>query len=241
MNLISLNTASFVAREVDYHAAGWGDGDHAAQACFRPLETYTARLGVLLDEIVELGFECIDLWTGHLNPNWATLEHVVFAREAVARRGLRVMSLAGYFGDTPDEFEAACQLALAMRVPLLAGTTRCLIDNRAQTLALLRKYSVALGIENEGATVQAMLDILGEDMGDADVLGAVVDTASFDENGGDSIAAIHALGPRIRQTHLRNCVSRTNMEAARFDVGLVPMLRVVQALQEIGLQRRPLN
>ena len=211
---------------------GWGDGERAAQLYFRPLETYAARLGTLLDEIVELGFENIDLWMGHLNPDWATLEHVVLAREILARRGLQVMSLAGYFGDTLDQFEAACQLALALRVLLLAGNSRCLIDHRADTLALLRKYSLVLGIENETATAEVVSNLVGDQ--DADVLGAIIDTGSFDENGGDSVAAIERLGSRIRQVHLRNCLSRTNSEAARFDAGLVPMPAVIRALRDVN-------
>jgi len=232
MIAISLNTSSFVSRQVNYRAAGWSDGDRAANAYFQPISSYAGRFGALLDEIVALGFENIDLWTGHLNPHWATLEHMMIAREAVARRKLRVVSLAGYFGDTLEQFEAACQLALGLQVPLLAGTTRCLLENRADTLTLLRKYALKLGLENEGSTAEGVYNVLGT--GDEDVLGAVIDTASFDENGGDAVAAIQLLGPRMLQVHLRNCVSRTNPEAARFDTGLVPMNQVMQALHEVG-------
>lgn len=232
LNCISLNTASFVSRQTQYQASGWSEGEQATTNYFRPLGTYAERLGVLLDEIRVLGFEAVDVWTGHLNPNWATAEHIAIARMALEQRGLRVTSLAGFFGRTETEFAAACRLAKALGAPLLAGTATILTTNRSAVLSLLRAHGLMLGIENESAPLDDVLAMLLDeaDESSGDVLGAVVDTASFDENGGDSVVAVERLGPRICQVHLRNCISRANPEAARFDRGLVPMSRIVDAL-----------
>lgn len=236
LNPISLNTASFVSRQIQYQASGWSEGEQAATHYFQPLETYAERLSGLLDEIRVLGFEAVDVWTGHLNPNWATAAHIAIARAALDQRGLRVTSLAGFFGRTEAEFAAACRLAESLGAPLLAGTSTFLVTNRSVALSLLRAHGLMLGIENEDAPLEVVLEMLSDEADESadDVLGAVVDTASFDENGGDAVAAVEQLGPRICQMHLRNCVSRENPEAARFDGGLVPMSRIVDALRRLN-------
>src|SRR4051812_30867154 len=70
--IVSCMGANFVAREVGYSLPGdwtvsdWGNGDRAANEYFRPLESYRERLAALLQEIVQMGFTAIDLWTAHL-------------------------------------------------------------------------------------------------------------------------------------------------------------------------------
>ena len=99
MNSISFMTANFMARQLDYNMSGdWSQGDNASNAFFEPLETYAKRFGAMLDEIVELGFDTIDLWGAHLNPNWATVDHIEMAKEALVDRNLRVASFAGVVG-----------------------------------------------------------------------------------------------------------------------------------------------
>ena len=71
--------------------------------------------------IAGIGFDTIDLWFGHLNWRWASSEHVALAREALARRDVRVVSLAGSIGATTDELAAACRLANDLDVDLIAG------------------------------------------------------------------------------------------------------------------------
>ena len=45
---------------------------------------------------------------------------------AVTARGLDVVSLAGNFGDTTEELEAACRLAVALSCRVLGGRTSLL-------------------------------------------------------------------------------------------------------------------
>ena len=126
MNTISFMSANFVARQLDYNmTAGWGQGDRATNDYFRPIETYAERLEALLLEVQAMGFEAIDIWTGHLNPQWATPEHVAIAREKLASCKLQVASLAGGFGNTPEEVEKSCQLAVAMDTTCWAAMPGC--------------------------------------------------------------------------------------------------------------------
>ncbi|HEY5872150.1 MAG TPA: hypothetical protein VIT46_02840, partial [Gaiellaceae bacterium] len=88
-------SANYVARELGYGTATeWGPFDDATNAAFEPLETFATRFDDLLAAITGIGFDAVDLWFGHLNWRWATPEHVALARAALARRGVRVASLA---------------------------------------------------------------------------------------------------------------------------------------------------
>src|SRR5919199_6324161 len=69
-------------------------------------------------------------------------------RELLAKYNLPVLSLAGGFGATPQEFEAACRLAAALGAGILAGSTPLLAKDRAVVVAILKQYDVKLGIEN---------------------------------------------------------------------------------------------
>ena len=112
---LSYMGANFVARELGYGAADeWGPFDVATNAAFEPLETYEARLDEILEIVASAGFEAMDMWLAHLNWRWATPEHIAIARSLLDRHGIRVVSLAGNFGDTPSDLEAACRLANAL-------------------------------------------------------------------------------------------------------------------------------
>ena len=100
---LSFMGANFVARELGYGAADeWGPFDVATNAAFEPIETFGAHLDEMLIAIVaSAGFEAMDMWLAHLNWRWATPEHVAIARDLLDRHGIRVVSLAGNFGETP--------------------------------------------------------------------------------------------------------------------------------------------
>lgn len=97
MNTISFMSANFVARQLDCHmTGGWMQGDNATNDYFRPIETFGERFGALLADVSAMGFRAIDLWIAHLNPGWATDEHISMARELPAEHKLAVASLAGF-------------------------------------------------------------------------------------------------------------------------------------------------
>lgn len=51
-------TANYVARQAGYHLeTGWDQGDLAAQAYFRPVETFAERFSALLEEVKSLGLK----------------------------------------------------------------------------------------------------------------------------------------------------------------------------------------
>src|ERR1051325_6170597 len=116
---ISFMSANYVARELGYRMNGWGEGDRATQEAFSPLETFAGRFDAILADVVALGFAAVDVWDGHLNPAWATDEHVDAAREALERRGPRVPTYPAYVG--ADGLERACAIAGRLAAPVLSG------------------------------------------------------------------------------------------------------------------------
>jgi L-ribulose-5-phosphate 3-epimerase len=142
MKPISCMSASFVAREVSYRMRNWQHGDEATNAYFSPIATFAARLDELLTSIRAMGFDAVDLWTAHLNPAWATREHIRIALDLLERYEIVAVSLAGGFGNTAEEFEASCQLAAALDVGILGGGAGLLAQNRARVAELLREYGL---------------------------------------------------------------------------------------------------
>lgn len=141
LNTISFMSANYVARQVGYHmTGGWSQGDKATNAYFRPLQTFEARFDEIVRTVPAMGFRAMDIWVAHLNPQWATAAHIAAAQRVLARHGVQVASLAGYFGTTVAEVEASCRLAHALGAPVLGGGTGLLAADRASLAAMLHDY-----------------------------------------------------------------------------------------------------
>ena len=200
---ISFMTANYVARELGYRATDqWGPFDEATNAAFEPLETFPARFEELIISVANLGFDAVDLWFGHLNWRWATPEHVAIARDVFERNGVRVVSLAGSIGTTAADVEAACRLANALGVDLIAGPGDIVRDRHGDVVAALETHGVRFGLENHPERTPA--EVLASIGTDSDVLGAAVDTGWWATQGYDPVEAIHELSSRLFHVHLKD-------------------------------------
>jgi sugar phosphate isomerase/epimerase len=237
-NTISFMTANFVARQLDYSLSAdwmtgdWGKGARATEAYFRPTATYAERLDALLQEIVAMGFAALDLWNAHLHQNWATDEHIAIAQNLLRKHNLTVVSYAGGFGDSAEEFARSCQVAQRLGIPVLGGSTRLFHSARATLVALLREHSLRFGYENHPAekTAQDVLDRLGN--GDEDVIGVTVDTGWFGTFGYDAAQALHELGARLFHVHLKDVLAAGGHATCRYGRGVVPVRACVETLKQ---------
>lgn len=229
---LSFMTANYVAEELGYGRADeWGPFDDATNAAFAPLPTFAARFDALLARITAIGFDAIDLWFGHLNWQWATAEHVALAREALARRGVRVASLAGGIGSA-DDLASACRLASDLDVDLIAGPGGVLQGDRAGAVAVLREHGVRFALENHPEkTPQQVLDAIGDER---DVLGAAVDTGWWATQGYDPVAAIEELGDRLFHVHLKDVEALGAHVTCMYGDGCARIADCVDALVRIG-------
>ncbi|HEX2623611.1 MAG TPA: hypothetical protein VHL11_25800, partial [Phototrophicaceae bacterium] len=197
MNTISFMTANYVARQVGYQmTGGWSQGDTASQAYFKPVKKFADRFESYLKDIVAMGFDSFDMWTGILHPDWASDDHVDIANDLINEYDLTVVSLAGGFGNNDEEFESACQLAGEIGAEILGGNTPMLTKDRAFMVDTLHKYGLKFGLENHPEkTPEELLAKLGK--GNEDVLGVAVDTGWFGTQGYDAAQALDILGGRL--------------------------------------------
>lgn len=238
MNPISFMTANYVARQSGYHMTDWGQAEQATVAWMRPIETFAARFGGILDDIRQMGFDHIDLWLGHLHPRWATEEHIAAAQAALAARGLQVSSLAGGFGATPAEFEQFCRLANAMGTRILGGGTPltnldAAPDDRRAMIRLCEQYDVIMAIENhpEKTPAEVLAKIGSDSQGH---IATCVDTGIWANYDYDPLRAIEELAPHIVHVHLKDCPAVGSNASCGYGHGIVPLRRCVERLLEQG-------
>jgi L-ribulose-5-phosphate 3-epimerase len=224
---ISFMSANYVARELGYTMNGWGEGDRATQAAFSPLDGYAERFDAILADVVALGFDAIDVWDGHLNPAWATDDHVDAARVAIGRRGLRVATYQAYVGS--DGLERTCAIAEHLGAPVLSGNVP--VDDE-RLPSLLEAHGLRFALENHPEpTPRVMLEKIGDTPG----VGVCVDTGWFGTQGYDAVAAIEELGDRIHQVHLKDVLHEgLPHETCRYGAGVVDIEGCVRALQRLG-------
>jgi sugar phosphate isomerase/epimerase len=229
---ISYMSANEVARQLGYRMGDWGEGDRAANAWYAPIATFEARFGDLLDRVRGLGFTAIDVWTAHLNPAWATDEHVALSQGLLRRHGLRVVSLAGGFGSTVDEFEATCRLAAALERPILGGSAPLWRTDRAAVLDALERHDLRLAFENHPEkTPEEMIDLIGDA---PSRVGTAVDTGWYGTQGYDAARAIETLGSRVMHVHLKDVRETGQHRTCGFGQGIVPIEGCVRALARMG-------
>ncbi len=229
---LSFMSANYVARELGYGSTTeWGALDAATNAAFEPLETFATRFDDLLATIAGIGFDEIDLWFGHLNWRWATSDHVTLAREAVTRRDIRIVSLAGSIGRTTADVAAACQLANDLGVDLIAGVAPVLQFDRDGTAAVLAAYGVRFGLENHPERTPT--EVLAA-IGDSDVLGAAVDTGWWATHGYDPAAAIGELAHRLFHVHLKDVEAPGTHLTCMHGEGCADIARCIEKLLAIG-------
>lgn len=232
-NMVSFMSANFVARELGYSSpSDWGLAMKPVVERFRPAETFRRRFDEVLGEIRELGFDAIDVWAGHLDGAWATREQIEVARELLSQHGLAVASLAGDFGTTATELEAACRLATSLETTILGGQARLLDDDRAAAVALLERHDVRLALENHGEPLDDLLSRVGD--GDGGRVGVTLDTGHLVNAGEAPTTAIERLGEHLFHVHLKDLVSADGHDTCRLGDGVVPVEECIRALRAVG-------
>ena len=225
---ISFTTANFVARETGYAMHGWGHGDRMTNEAFAPIETYPERIDALFAEIRALGYDTIDLWGAHLNPDWATPAHVDAARGALARHGLIVSTYAAWVG--PSNVDRCCELALGLGTTLIGAG----FSGSPEAIApALERHGVQLGVENHPERTPK--EVLEKIARGGPMFGATIDTGWWATQGYDPVAAIDELQDRLLHVHLKDVRALGEPhETCRWGEGLVPVQECLRALQRIG-------
>jgi sugar phosphate isomerase/epimerase len=204
-----------------------GDG-----GLFPPIDTFSARFGQILDDVCQMGFEHIDLWLGHLNPAWATDEHITLAKAALAQRGLGVSSLAGGFGQTLEEYERCSRMAQDLSTRVLGGMTSLVSTQRQRMIAISKKYDVMMAIENHPEKTPAEVLAQIGDTGEGRIF-TCIDTGIWAMHSYDPARAVEELGSYIVHVHLKDVLA-DRKNSCRYGQGVVPLERCVRLLLDMG-------
>lgn len=233
-NPISFMSANLWAREVGWDASAWLAAGEATSAWFSPLRTFRERFDELLGVIGRFDTDAVDMWVTHLDPAWATDEHLATATELLSAHGLRVASYAGGYGDDVAAFERSCRIAVALGRPVLGGNVPAWDVDRAGVLALLERYDLRLAFENHPE--EHTPDDIRRRIGDAplELVGTAVDTGWWGTNGYDAAKAIEELGELVFYVHLKDIRRAGEHETCTFGDGVVPVRDCLPALRRIG-------
>jgi sugar phosphate isomerase/epimerase len=233
-NTISFMSANYVARQVGYNmTGGWGQGDKTTSAHFEPIETFPQRFEELLQDIRAMGYRAMDLWNAHLSYTWATRAHLDAARELLDRYQMPVISLAGWFGSTREEFEATCRVATAVGCKILGGSTSMWQKEPDFVAALLEEHDLTLGLENHPEKdPQELLARVGDGAGGR--VGVCVDTGWFGTQGYDAARALEELRGHHVHVHLKDVLAVGAHDTCRYGRGVVPIEECLRVLARIG-------
>lgn len=237
MSRLSFMGANFVARELGWSMPrGWGQGVDATHAWFAPVDTFEARFGALLDDVVDLGFDTFDLWCAQLEAEWASERHIDAARDAASARGIRFASYAGGpYGTTPAEFERVCALLSALEIPVLGGYSALGDSDPAATAALLEKWDLRYGRENHPEKTPAELLAKIATI-PSDRVGVTIDTGWFATQGFDPAAAIRELGDAVEYIHLKDVLAAGAHDTCALGDGIVDIADCLTAVADIGYE-----
>jgi L-ribulose-5-phosphate 3-epimerase len=232
MTTISFMGANLVAQQLGWSMPeGWRQGDAAANAHYAPIETFPDRFAAFVRLVTDAGFDSLDVWTAQLHWRWATPAHLDAARGILDDAGVSVVSYAGQYGDTVEEFTAACGVATALGTDILGGNAGLLRTDRAGLAAVLEDTGCRFGIENHPeASSRELLDKVG----DGGRIGAAIDTGWWGTQGVDAAQAIRDLGPHVLHVHLKDVRAAGAHETCALGEGIVPVAECVAALAEIG-------
>lgn len=234
MTTISFMGANLVAQQLDWSMTeGWFQGDTAANDYYSPIDTFEERFDAFVGLAVDAGFSSIDVWTGQLNWDWATEQHLAAARRVLASRGVTVTSYAGAFGDTVDQFRRASAVALGLGAPILSGNAGLRVTDRPALVAELNTSGLLLAIENhpEGASAE-LLEKIGD--GADGRIGAAIDTGWWATQGADAADAIRQVGSRVLHVHLKDIRAAGQHETCALGDGIVNIEDCIAAIEEIG-------
>lgn len=231
---VSFMTANYCARQLNYNMTeGWGQGENATSAHFKPIATFPQHFETYLSDIKALGFNAIDLWLPIVDPKWVTDAHIDAAIDLLRSYELSVYTVVGWLGSTPDEFVAVCELASAFGAPVLGGGTTITARERDFAVDTLKKYGLRLGIENHPEKSAAeMLAKIG-DGGDG-TIGTTVDTGWYGTHGVDAAEMIEQLGKHVFHVHLKDVREVGQHNSCRYGEGIVPIRRCVEALKAMN-------
>jgi sugar phosphate isomerase/epimerase len=232
-NQVSFTSVNLVTQETNWHMDEWNQADEATNAACAPIEAFADKFDAVVATAKDLGFDYLDLWTAHLNPLWATEEHLAAAKEILRKHGITALAMSGGMGDDWRELEKIVAVADQLGLRALAGPSDAFEKDPASTVALLKDAHVKLALENhplESTPEEMLRKLKGQD-----VVMTTIDTGWWGTVGADPVRAIHVLKDVIFCAHLKDVkYAGEHHDNCPWGEGIVPVRECFDGLMEIG-------
>ena len=174
----------------------------------------------------------MDIWTAHLNPRWATDEHLRIAAGLLAEHELTVPSLAGSAGADLDYFRGLCRIARAVGAPVSAAPRRAGRRPGRGGGRAGRSTTWCSAWRTIPSAPRRILEAMGDPAGGR--IGAALDTGWFGTHGYDAADAIEAVADRLKHVHIKDVAAPGGHDTVSLGEGCVPVRRCVEVLRRIG-------
>ena len=196
---ISYVTANLIGQPFGYDGdSDWGKLDAAM------IEQTTAKtFREIVKTVKRIGFEGIEIYTGHCSYLKRDADYAKAIRDACAAEGMAIVAYAGAFGlpdGTREDFKRAFAMCKALGCRLMAGV----VVGKDWTLAakMLRDEGLVLAYENHRD--KSAEEVLARIAGKEDVIKAALDTGNLTAQGGDARAAVEKLMSVLVHLHLKD-------------------------------------
>lgn len=233
MSPIAFPTSNYMARQLGFRlVGGMGQAEAEARNYYAPVDTFPERFRDMLRQIKSLGFESIDLWTGHLGWSWATNEHMRQAVEILHEQGIAVTSLCGQLGETLDEFETACRLAAELGTDLLItrGASASSAKPLPSLVPILEEFNLRLAVCNRPEDKSTRQHLDSVDIPSEGRVGVSLDTGAYAANGFDPRQALADLQPKLFHVRLADVRAVGIYENCEMGIGIVDYRGILEDL-----------
>lgn len=226
-------TANYVARELNYiNSRNWGECHKATEEAFHGPQ-FSEKFEELVAKIKGLGFDAIELWVAHLNPERATPDMLEQANRILRKYNMNAVSYTAGFhkpGVSRDVAVRIFETAKALGVSVLAAGFNPVNGPLVRELA--EKYDIRMAYENHPEkTPQEVVDKVSLF---SPWIGSAIDTGWFATQGYDAVQAVYDLKDVLLHVHLKDIKAVGAHDTCALGDGIVDIKGVLAALKSVG-------
>ncbi len=222
---------SYVTANLIGQPSGWsGEDDWGALDEKMVAQTTPESFRQVCRSVRAMGFEGIEVYTGHCSYISHGLDHAEAIRRVCEDEGLTVVGYAGGFGfpeGTRDDWQRTFSMCRALGAPLMTGGIAGEWDSAAD---MLREEGLVIAYENHPEkTADEILEKIGSR---GDVIKVGLDTGNITSQGGDALEAAVRLYDRIAHVHLKDVREVSGHSTLALGRGVAKVREVVMHLIE---------
>ena len=230
MPTLSFITANYVARALKYNGnTNWSTHEKATMNEAAP-DVFRA----MAVDIMEAGFDAMDLWTAHCHfEHHADTEYVRQVPWIANQKGLKLTSYAGGLTiSNPQQIEPPLKFMKQLGIPIFAGGIwgMSALDLMPAIDAACERFGVKFALENHPETsVDELLAKIGGGK-QFKHIGIALDTGWCGTHGISALDAVKRLGDNLMIIHLKDIKKAGEHDTCTLGDGIVKIEKVVKHL-----------